>query len=63
MEVIIDKMLNDGVITNEDVKSLRNGKSIFSFSNNFYFDNFNDNVTVTEIMGRDCNRNFRQVWL
>lgn len=51
IEVIIDKMLNDGVITFDDAKSLREGKSIFSFSNNSYFYNFNDNMTVTEIMG------------
>ena len=50
-EVIIDKMLNDGVITSKEAKSLREGKSIFSFSNNSYFSDFNDNVTVTEIMG------------
>ena len=49
-EVIIDKMLDDGVITFEDAKNLREGKSIFSLNNN-YFSNFDDNTTTTEIMG------------
>lgn len=49
-EVIIDKMLDDGVITFEDAKNLREGKSIFSLNNN-YFSNFDDNTTMTEIMG------------
>ena len=49
-EVIINKMLDDGVITFEDAKNLREGKSIFSLNNN-YFSNFDDNTTTTEIMG------------
>ena len=49
-EIIIDKMLDDGVITFEDTKNLREGKSIFSLNNN-YFSNFDDNTTTTEIMG------------
>lgn len=49
-EVIIDKMLDDGVITFEDAKNLREGKSIFNLNNN-YFSNFDDNTTMTEIMG------------
>ncbi len=49
-EVIIDKMLDDCVITFEDAKNLREGKSIFSLNNNYFY-NFDDNTTMTEIMG------------
>ena len=45
-EVIIDKMLDDGVIKFEDAKNLREGKSIFSLNNN-YFSNF-DSSSSTE---------------
>jgi hypothetical protein len=49
-EIIIDKMLDDGVITFEDAKNLREGKSVFSVSNN-YFTNVSNDMTMSEIMG------------
>lgn len=49
-EIIIDKMLDDGVITFEDAKNLREGKSVFSVGNN-YFTNVSNDMTMSEIMG------------
>ena len=49
-EVIIDKMLDDGVITFEDAKKLREGKSIFSIGN-FFSIGVNNDLTMTQIMG------------
>ena len=49
-DLIIDKMLDDKVISFKEAKLLREGKSIFNFSHN-YLNSFEDNTNITNIMG------------
>lgn len=55
-EVIINQMLDDGVITFKDAKELREGKSIFTPENYFTGDN-NTDIDMTKLMGGSFRNN------